>query len=90
MPIKHAAEKALRKSKKAADRNRAAKDQIKKLIKTGHKALAADKLDEARALVPKLAATVDKAARRNIIKRNKANRIKSRYAALLKKASEKK
>ncbi len=90
MPIKHAAEKALRQSKKAIVRNRAAKERIKKLVKMGMRAIAAGKLDEARALVPELAQTVDKAAARNIVKRNKANRVKSRYAALIKNATVKK
>lgn len=90
MPIKHAAEKALRGAKKAAARNRVVKDRIKKLIKIGVRAATAGKLNEARALVSQIAQTVDKAARRSIIKQNKANRIKSRYAALLKKTSGKK
>lgn len=83
MPIKHAALKALRKSRRATMKNRQVKEAIKKLVKTGERAIAAEKFDEAKALIPKLAKAVDKAAHRDIIKRNKANRIKARFARLL-------
>lgn len=80
MPIKHAAAKALRQTKKATVRNRAVKGAIKKLIKDGQRAIAARELEKARNFIQTLAQAVDKAARRNIIKKNRAGRIKSRFA----------
>ncbi len=87
MPIKHAGEKALRQAKKSTSHNKKIKETINKLLKVGTRALAAGKLDEARALTPKLAKLVDKAAHRNIIRRNRANRIKIRFAKTLKNAA---
>lgn len=80
MPIKHAAAKALRKTKKATARNRRVKESLKKLIKDGERAIAARELEKARNFISALAQAVDKAAKRNIIKKNRANRIKSRFA----------
>lgn len=90
MPIKHAAEKALRKAKKAIVKNRTTENTVQKLVKVGRRAIAAGKWDEAKAIIPKLAKAVDKAASRNIVKRNQANRIKSRFAAALRSAMNKK
>ncbi len=90
MPIKHAALKAWRQSQKAAVKNRQVKQAIKKLIKTIERAIGAQKFDEAKTFLSQLAKTADKAARRSIIKPNKANRLKSRLAKKLKLALNKK
>lgn len=89
MPNKHAAEKAMRQVKKALLKNRTMEDQIKKVVKIGGRAVKAGKLDEAKKIVSNLAQKVDKAVKQHIIKANRANRIKSRFAALLRKASVK-
>lgn len=89
MPIKHAAEKALRQAKKSIVKNRAMKEGIKKLMKIGRQTMAAGKIDEAKQSVLKLIKTVDKAAKQNIIKKNHASRIKSRFTQALNKAMKK-
>jgi small subunit ribosomal protein S20 len=89
MPNKKSAMKALRQAEKRNVQNRTTKDAIKKLRKEGRKAIEANKLDEARALAPKLAKTVDKAAKNNVLKANTAARIKSRYAKALSAAAKK-
>ena len=86
MPITKSAEKALRGSDKKRvsnlRRTRAFKDlekQIQKLIKAG-------KTKEAEALLPKLYKTLDKASKKNTIKKGTADRKKSRLSALIKKS----
>lgn len=89
MPIKKSAMKALRKSTKTTVKNRNAKIAIKKMIKRGRAAILENRLEEAKVLAPKLSKAVDKAAKKNIIKKNRANRIKSRFAKSIKKATRK-
>lgn len=79
MPNKSAAMKALRQTKKRTVKNRGVKEAIAKLRKTGAKAIAAKRLDEARGLAPALMQAVDKAVKTGVLKPNTANRIKSRY-----------
>jgi small subunit ribosomal protein S20 len=83
MPNKSAGMKALRQARKRTKKNRAVKAALAKLRKTGAKALAAKRLDEARALAPKLMQAVDKAIKTGVLKPNTANRIKSRYTKAL-------
>ncbi len=77
MPNTSSAKKALRQSKKRYIRNRSVKQRIKRrvkrfleLIKEGNK----EKATEAFRIITKL---YDKAAKRNIVHKNKANRKKS-------------
>lgn len=83
MAIKHAAAKALRQAKKAVARNRAVIRKIKNLRKTVEKSVAAKEGEAAVAAFRSLTKAVDKAAKRSIIKRNAAARIKSRVAKIL-------
>lgn len=83
MPIKHAAEKAFRQAKKAYARNRAVLRRIKELKKSVEKSVAAKEGETAVAAFRSLTKAVDKAAKRSIIKRNAAARIKSRVAKIL-------
>ena len=71
------ARKRVRTSKEKRDRNLAAKHAIKKAIKAAEKALVAQSADH-KDLVKKAVSLLDKAAKRNIIHRNKASRKKSR------------
>ena len=89
MPIKHAAEKALRQAQKSVVINRKTREAIRRIIKDGRKMVAAGKTDEARTLSPKIAQLVDKAAKRGIVKKNTAARIKARFAASLKALAKK-
>lgn len=83
MPNIASAKKALRQSRRRHGRNvkrkRAAKEALKRityLVSTG-------KRQEASALLPAAYKAIDKAARRNVIKKNTASRKKSRIARLL-------
>ena len=89
MPIKHAAAKALRKSKKQADMNRAVREAAKDLIRAARKAMEASKADEAKNLVAKTAKILDKAVRKGVFKKNTAARLKSRLAKRLAKLTAK-
>lgn len=84
MPIKKSASKALRQTKKRGLKNRKAKERIKRLIKDFKKAIEKKEKDKAKELFPKIQTILDKAAKRNIIKKNKAARLKSRLAKRLK------
>lgn len=84
MPITRSAKKAHRVSlrKKAVNdrRKRTAKDAIKEIEK-----LVRDKrADEAKKLLPKAYAAIDKAAKRGVIKKNTASRKKARMARIAK------
>lgn len=84
MPIKQAAKKALRQTKKRSELNLKVKETYKKAIKTVSKAVeAGDKdLKEKLRLAQK---ALDKAAKRGIIKKNTAGRKLSRLAKKIKK-----
>lgn len=81
MPNKHAAEKSLRKSIKATEKNRELKTQIKKLRKQILEALAAKDVAKVAELGKTFTQKVDKAAKGSTLHRNTANRLKSRLAA---------
>lgn len=87
MPIIKSAKKALRGSKRKQvynlRRTKAMKDtvkEVKKLITGKNKA-------EAEKLLPKVYQTIDKAAKRGVIKKNTAARKKSRIVKMIKKVS---
>jgi len=84
MPITKSAKKAVKKNikrKKVNTRNfnllKKAKKDFLKLIKEG-------KIEEARKMAPGLHKILDKAVKTNLIKKNKANREKSRLMKKLK------
>ncbi len=78
MPIKQAAFKALRQSRKRHDANRAHKDNLKDLIKKVRKLIAQKKQQEAIVALRAAVKAVDKAAQKGVTKKNAAARIKSR------------
>lgn len=83
MPITKSAKKAIRVSSRKKsyndNRKRAMKDVIKKLEKTAK----TDK-KEAEKMLPLAYATIDKAAKKGVIKKNNASRKKSRLTRLVK------
>lgn len=89
MPIKEAAKKALRQSIKNRERNRTAKEGIRKLKKVTDKLVISKKVEDALKGLHDLQKSVDKAVQKKIMKKNTAARIKSRLAkrvnALIKK-----
>ena len=86
MPKIQSAKKELRKSKKRHEQNVAQKTALKKLIKSYRKLVETNATKEAKELLHKLYKALDKGAKTNLIKKNKASRLKSRLAALLIKA----
>ena len=83
MPITTTAIKALRQSGRRHARNLVKSNAYKAIVKNIKKLLAANKQEDAKKLLSSLYAAVDKAAKTNIIKKNKASRIKSRITKKL-------
>lgn len=83
MPITQSAKKALRQSKKRRVVNVKYLVQIRTLTKQLKKLAQENKLKEARALLPKVYQALDKAAKKDVIKKNSASRKKSRIARAL-------
>lgn len=78
MPIKKAAFKALKQSIKRQKRNKARKDDIKKIIKKIKAAIQANKKEEALKLLQTGYKKLDKAAQKGMIHKKTAARKKSR------------
>ncbi len=89
MPIKHAAAKALRKSAKNRAFNIKVKNQFKTLVKDTRKLIASKNIAEAKTKVMATAQALDKAARKKVIKKNTAARLKSRLMKALNAAMKK-
>lgn len=85
MPIKKAAFKHLRQTKKRTARNRIRKEKIKDLRKRIQRFLTEKNLEEAKRLVPLFYKAVDKAAKTRAIAKNKADRLKARLMKQIKK-----
>ncbi len=85
MPIKESAKKELRKAKRRRVLNLQRQNTMKSLLKNIKKLAAAGKKDEAKKMLSAAYQAVDKAARRGVIKKNTANRKKSRLMKLLNK-----
>lgn len=80
MTITKSAKKALRQSVKRRERNRKKKDKIKKTIKEIKGLIAQKKIKEAQKLLLFVYKALDKAAKTGVIKKNTADRKKSRIA----------
>ena len=80
MPNRRAAVKRLRVDKKRHQRNLIIKREIKKALKNFQALFAAKKLTEAKANLGKIYSLLDKAAKKNIMHPNTANRKKARLA----------
>lgn len=78
MPNKPAAKKYLRKSKKRYRRNRAARDNLKKIIKKTRKSIDDNEKKKAQNNLQTAIKALDKAAKSGVIKKNTAARKKSR------------
>ena len=82
MPHNKSTLKRLITSKKKHIKNRSEKSAIKTVEKKFFGAIESSNLEEAKALLAKYFKQVDKAAKRNVIHQNKANRKKSQLAKL--------
>ena len=83
MPNTKAAKKALRQSERKRVHNLRKKRGLAATIKSYKKAIQAGETDEARKQLPMVFKKLDKAAKTNIIKSNKASRLKSRLSKKL-------
>ena len=78
MPNLQNAKKALRQSDKRAQRNKTVKAEIHSLRVKIRKALTAKKVDEALEIARLVGKKLDKAAQKNVCKKNTVARYKSR------------
>lgn len=83
MPITTSAKKAFRQSTTRNRKNVQKKDAFKKAIKAYKKLVAEKKIEEARKQLSLAFKSLDKAAKTNVISKNKAARTKSRISKLL-------
>ena len=86
MPITKSAKKALRQNIKRRGANLQKAKILKNVIKGYKKLVLAKKMDEAGNALAKVYQALDKAAKTNLIKKNKASRLKSRLTKLLRRA----
>lgn len=77
MPYHKSQAKSLRSDAKKRIRNKAAKSEMRTMMK---KLRAASDADQAAALLPKTISVIDKAAKKGVIKKGTADRHKSRLA----------
>ena len=78
MPITQSAKKALRQSVRRRARNLKKKETYKTIARDIKNLAASGKASDAQKLLPRLYKALDKAAKTNAIKKNKASRLKSR------------
>ncbi len=83
MPITKSAVKALRQNARRRKVNAGRKTSLKQVVKQYKKLVATNK-DEAKTKLAELYKRIDKSAKVSIIKKNKAARMKSRLAKMLK------
>lgn len=83
MPITTSAKKALRQNKTRHTRNLVKKENYKKLVVTYRKLAIGKTKDEAAKLLPSVFKALDKAAKVNVITKNKASRLKSRLSKMV-------
>ena len=86
MPITSSAKKALRASKRKKVFNDRRTQEMRAMVKAVRTLVAQKKRAEAQALLPKAYTAIDKARKRGVIKKNAANRKKSRLTILVNKA----
>lgn len=85
MPITKSAKKALRQSVRRRARNLKKKEAYKAIVRDIKNLASSGKMSEAQKLLPQLYKTLDKAAKTDAIKKNKASRLKSRLTKLVSK-----
>jgi len=85
MAITKSAQKAIRQKKKRQNRNLLEKLRIKNTIKKVKNLVSQKKLAEAKNFLPKVYKVLDKAIKSGVIKKNTANRTKSRITNLVSK-----
>jgi len=86
MAITKSAKKALRQAVRREAQNSIYRNKIKKLLKEVKGFILAKKSDEAKKIMPQVFKILDKGAKVGIIKKNNADRKKSRLAKALAKS----
>ncbi len=84
MAITASAKKALRQNRTRRVRNASKKTAYKKAVLSYRKLAATKDMEKARAALVAAFKTLDKAAKAGVIKKNKADRLKSRLSKLVK------
>jgi len=84
MPRTASAAKQARASLRRHERNQLARTQLRSIVKRFLTTLQSGKKDDAQALYPKVASSLDKAVKHGLLHRNAADRRKSRFASRLK------
>ncbi len=84
MPITKSAQKASRQTARRHARNLVRKDALGAVVREYKKLVAAGNKEAAEAKLPSLYKTIDKMSKVEFIKKNKANRMKSRLTKKLK------
>jgi small subunit ribosomal protein S20 len=90
MPNKQAAMKSLRQDKKRHDRNTAARSELRTLTKKARVLMAEKKKEEADTVLKKLESKLDRAVKKNVIKKGCASRKISRLRSEWSKPAAKK
>jgi len=85
MAITKSAKKAIRQSETRRVQNLVYKNNIKKLVKEARALVLVKKNDEAKKILPSIYAALDKAAKVGVIKKNNADRRKSRLTKFIEK-----
>lgn len=84
MPIIQSAKKALRQNVRRRKMNIKRRTELKKAIKQYKKLVISGEKDRAKEYLPTVYKKLDKSAKTNLIKKNKASRLKSRLSKALK------
>ncbi|MCK4473949.1 30S ribosomal protein S20 [Candidatus Parcubacteria bacterium] len=87
MPITKSAKKSVRQSLKRKSRNIGKKRKLKDLLKKVKSLTSEKKIKEVKLLVPQIYKLLDKAAKKGLIKKNTADRKKSRITKSINKNS---
>ena len=88
MAITSSAKKAIRSSARKRVYNEARKEVYKDVVKTVKKLVQEKKIDEAKKLLTSAYKAIDKAAKTKFIKKNSADRKKSRLALLINRSTK--
>ena len=83
MPKTTSAKKALRQNVRRKAENLTRKQNVKSVVKQYRKFLNEGKIEEAKEILPSVYKTIDKVTKKNLIKKGKANRMKSRLTKKL-------
>ncbi len=86
MPILKSAKKRLRQNKKRERINKVFKDKMKESVKKIRSLVKSGKISEAEKDIPNTYKSIDKAAKKGVIKEKTADRKKSRLSTLINKS----